>query len=481
MDSRRAWLVWGVGVFAYLIAVTQRTSFGIAGLQATERFNASASALSAFTVIQLLVYAVLQIPVGVLVDRFGPRVMIASGAALMTIGEIQLAAATSVPGGVVGRVFVGAGDAMTFIAVIRLIPVWFPARRAPLLTQLTGQLGQFGQLISIAPFAIVLHVWGWSPAFLGLAALALLSCVLAAALVRNAPEVPAVTPVPSGIKETAQDLARAWLQPGTRLGMWSHFTTQFAGTVFIMTWGYPFLVSGQGLDAAQASVVLSLFVVVGLVCGPLLGGWVGRHPLRRSTMVLAVTLAIAAAWGAVLLYPGHAPLWLLVVLVLALALGGPASMIGFDFARTYNPSHRIGTATGIVNVGGFVASLVTMYVVGLILDLLNNSGFSGGHLYSLDSFRIALSFQFVIIAFGTVAVIAARREVRRRMALAGEFVPPLRIALADNQRRRTQFRSERRAERAHRKGADAGPPLSLPAAPSLSAKDDPALPVDDAR
>jgi sugar phosphate permease len=443
--------VWGAGVFAYLIAITQRTSFGIAGLEATARFDATASALSAFTVLQLLVYAVLQIPVGVLVDRFGPRVMIASGAALMAIGQIQLAAATSVPGGVVGRILVGSGDAMTFIAVIRLIPAWFPARRVPLLTQLTGQLGQLGQLISVIPFAIVLHTLGWSSAFLSCAALGLLACVVAAAAVRNAPADAPVRAAQPGFKDTATDLASAWLQPGTRLGMWSHFTTQFSGTVFIMTWGYPFLVSGQGLDATVATLLLSLFVVVGIICGPLLGGWVGRHPLRRSTMVLAVAAIISLAWLVTLGYPGRAPLWLLVVLVVALALGGPASMIGFDFARTYNPSHRIGTATGIVNVGGFVAALITMYVVGLVLDLLNNSGFSHGDLYSLDSFRIALSVQFLILGIGTIAVIGCRREVRRRMALAGELVPPLRQALADNRRRRAQYKVENRADKAGRK------------------------------
>lgn len=451
MNTKRAWLVWGVGVFAYLIAVTQRTSFGVAGLEATSRFEASASALSAFTVVQLLVYAVLQVPVGVLVDRFGPRVMIGAGAALMAIGQLQLAAASTVPAGVVGRVFVGAGDAMTFVAVLRLIPAWFPSRRVPLLTQLTGQLGQFGQLISIVPFAVVLHAWGWSAAFLALAALAVLACVLASAVVRN---VPPGTVVPNGamtIRETAVDLAAAWKQPGTQLGMWTHFSTQFGGTVFVLTWGYPFLVSGQGLTPAVASLLLSLFVVVGLVCGPWLGSWVGRHPLRRSSLVLIVTGAIFLSWLAVILQPGPAPIWLLIVLVLCLSLGGPASMIGFDFARTFNPSHRIGTATGIVNVGGFFAALVTMYVVGLILDLLNNNGFSQGNLYSLNSFRIALSFQLVVLATGMVAVVIVRRRVRQRMATAGEAVPSWRHALSDNQRRRAQYKAERRSEREQRK------------------------------
>lgn len=447
MDSKRAWLVWGIGVFAYLTAITHRTSFGVAGLVATERFDATASALSAFTVIQLVVYAALQIPVGVLVDRFGPRIMIATGAALMAVGQLQLAAAESVPAGVTGRIFVGAGDAMTFIAVIRLIPLWFPARRVPVLTQLTGQLGQFGQLISLAPFAWVLHTAGWSQAFVGLAGLGVLACVLSAALVRNAPAGTAPPARQPGMKETAANLTTAWRQPGTRLGMWSHFATQFSGTVFVLTWGYPFLVSGQRLDTGTASVLLSLFVVVGIVCGPFLGSWVGRHPLRRSTMVLTVSLAIAAAWLAVILHSGPSPVWLLVVLILVLAIGGPASMIGFDFARTFNPSHRIGTATGIVNVGGFAAALVTMYIVGLLLDLLNNIGFSRDGLYSLDAFRVAFSFQFLVLGIGIAAVIATRRKVRRTMAERGEIVPPLRSVLADNRRRRLQFKAEQRDRR----------------------------------
>ena len=91
MNSRRAWLVVSVGVFAYLAAVTQRTSLGVAGIDATERFEVQAALLSTLAVVQLIVYAALQIPTGVLLDRFGPRVLIASGAALMTAGQLVFA------------------------------------------------------------------------------------------------------------------------------------------------------------------------------------------------------------------------------------------------------------------------------------------------------------------------------------------------------------------------------------------------------
>ncbi|MFT4469991.1 MFS transporter [Arthrobacter sulfonylureivorans] len=451
MDSRRAWWVWASGIFAYLVAITQRTSFGVAGLQATERFDATAAALSTFTVVQLVVYAGLQIPVGLMVDKYGPRVMVAGGALLMLAGQTALAFASSVPEGLVGRVLVGAGDAMTFVSVLRLLPSWFSAKRIPLLTQLTGQLGQIGQLISVIPFVAILNLAGWTPAFLSVAALSAVAFVLALAVVRNEP-AQHQKPLPPTLRQTGSSLAEAWREPGTRLGLWTHFTVQFPANVFMLMWGYPFLVSAQGLAPAVASVLMTVAVLTSFVAGPLLGGWVGRHPLRRSTMVLLIIGVMSTAWLAVLLYPGPAPFWLLLLLVMAVSIGGPGSMIGFDFARTFNPLSRAGTATGIVNVGGFISALLVMFGMGVVLDTLLASGFSQGELYALDSFKLAFSLQFVFLIGGTLAILAVRKRVRTRMSHGGVIVPPLRDALARDRRRRRERIRERRENGGSRRG-----------------------------
>ncbi|MHA7283793.1 MFS transporter [Arthrobacter sp. TMS2-4] len=442
MNSSRALLVWAAGVLAYLVAVTQRTTFGVAGLEATDRFSASASQLSTFTVVQLLVYAGLQVPVGVLVDRWGPRTLVVTGGVLMALGQTQLAFADSVGAGIVGRLFVGAGDAMTFISVLRLLPAWFEPRRIPVLTQWTGIIGQLGQVVSVIPFVAVLAAFGWQPAFLSAAALSVLAVVLSVALIRDSPV--AGPRSAQTFRETGISLAAAWNQPGTRLGLWTHFTIQFPGTVFVLMWGYPYLVRAEKVGEGAASGLMTLFVAVGIVCGPLLGRYVGRHPLRRSTMVLAIAALMAAAWLSVLLYPGPAPLPLLTLLVVALAVGGPGSMIAFDFARTFNPAARMGTATGIVNIGGFMASLLTMFAIGTVLDVLLANGFSQGDLYALPSFRLAMSVQLLVLAVGAAAVVIARRRVRRRMAEQGVVVPPLRDALARERRRRREQKARGR-------------------------------------
>lgn len=426
VPSRRIWLVWSVGTAAYVVAVLQRTSLGVAGLDATRRFDASASALASFAVLQLLVYAGLQVPVGLLLDRYGSRRLIAGGALLMAAGQTVLALATGVGVAVVGRVLVGAGDAMTFISVLRLVTAWMPPRRVPLMTQLTGITGQVGQVLSAVPLVALLHGPGWTPAFLSAAALGVVVGLLVLLVVRDSPVGPVRRGRAPSMAEVGADLVSAWRHPGTRLGLWTHFTTQFPGTVFALLWGFPFLVSGEGVSAGTASALLTVFVLTAMATAPFLGVLVERHPLRRSWLVLGVVAVNAAAWTVVLAWPGPAPLWVLAGLVLALAIGGPGSMIGFDFARTFNPPNRLGTATGIVNVGGFVASLLTMLLVGVVLDL--RAAGSGQH--DLGDFRLAMAVQYVFWGLGLVGIVTTRRKVRGRLAQEGVHVPPLREALA---------------------------------------------------
>lgn len=428
----RAWLVWGVAVAAYTIAVLQRTSLGVSGLDAAQRFGISAALLATFAVVQLLVYAAMQIPVGAMVDRVGPRAMVVAGALLMALGQMALALAESFPAAILARVLVGAGDAMTFISVLRLVASWFAPRQVPVLTQVTGLVGQGGQILSAIPLVAILHTAGWTPAFLSAASFSVLAAVLTLVVVRDTPDGTRSADESPSWAKIRHDLVSAWQHPGTRLGLWTHFTTQFSGTVFVMLWGYPFLTSGEGLARQEAGALFTVMVLSGMAAGPVIGVLVSRHPLRRSWLVLGIILSAMGVWTVVLALPEPAPGWLLLVLVLVLSVSGPGSMIAFDYARTFNPPNRFGTATGIVNVGGFVAALVTILLVGLVLDLVGQ-----GETYTLSGFRVALSVQYLFWVVGLVGFLRARRRVRARMASEGTHVPPLREAL----RRRRAARS----------------------------------------
>lgn len=407
----RPWIVWATGLLAYIVAVLNRTTLGVSGLEAGERFHAGPSVLSTFVVLQIVVYAGAQVPAGVLLDRFGSKVLIVSGGVLMAAGQLAIAVTDSLPLALAARAVVGLGDAVTFISVLRLVPHWFPARRVPLLTQLTGISGQLGQILSAVPFLALLGVAGWTSAYLTVAAFAVITLVLAAALVRNTPHGRLTTTTSMSVRGTLASVRTVWMRPGTRLGFFTHMGTQFSVTAFALMWGVPYVTTAQGQTRGVAGMLLTISVVTAIAAGIVLGILCGRFPHRRSRFVLAIIASNAAIWTVVLALPGQAPLWLLIVLIVIISVGGPGSMVGFDFARTFNPSATLGTAQGMVNMGGFLASLLLMQAMGWILDA------AGG--YSPESFRLAWTLQYVVWALAVVGILITRGKTRRQLGLQG--------------------------------------------------------------
>ncbi|WP_405937676.1 MFS transporter [Streptomyces sp. NBC_00726] len=402
--GRRAVWVWGIGVAVYFVAIIFRTSLGVAGLDAADRFDVNASALSTFSILQLLVYAGMQIPVGLMVDRLGTKRVLTLGAVLFTLGQLGFALSPSYGTALASRALLGCGDAMTFISVLRLGTRWFPARRGPLIGQVAALFGMAGNLISTLVIARALHGFGWTATFVGSSLAGVVVLVLLLLFLKDHPE--GYEPPPAqhaGGAYVRRQIAAAWREPGTRLGMWVHFTTQFPAMVFLLLWGMPFLVEDQGLGRGTAGELLTLVVLSNMTLGLVYGQLIARHHAARVPLALGTVGTTAALWAATIFHPGdHAPMWLLVVLCLVLGACGPASMIGFDFSRPANPPERQGTASGIVNMGGFVASMTTLLAVGVLLDATG------------DNYRVAFSSVFVLEALGVAQILRLRVRAARR-------------------------------------------------------------------
>ena len=231
----------------------------------------------------------MQIPVGVLLDRFGSRAMLLSGLVLMTAGQLIFAFVASFPAAVLARGVLGAGDAMVFISVIRLVSSWFLVRQVPLVTQMTGQVGQLGAIVAAAPLSYALQQLGWTRAFALASSIGVVLMVAVLALVKDSPYASS-GPTRVKLRALARSVQIVWGNPGTRLGMWSHFTPQFSTTVFVMLWGFPFLVRGQGLTEQTASTLLMVMTAWVIVSGLALGWLTGHYPLYRSWIVIGVVL-----------------------------------------------------------------------------------------------------------------------------------------------------------------------------------------------
>ena len=404
--------IWLVGLAIYLLAVFHRSSLAVAGLAASERFDISAAQLSTFVVLQLAVYTAMQVPVGLILDRFGSRRVMLAGLATFTVAQAGFALAETFQLALLARAFVGIGDAMTFVCVLRLVNTWFVARRIPLVTQLTGVLGQLGAVIAAVPMTVSLRELGWTRSYLLAAAAGVVLMAALVLVIRDSPEGRSLSGPALSLASVRSSLADAWEHPGTRLGFWTHFTTPFSAISLGLLWGFPYFVQGEGRSDAAAGALLTVLVVAVMVAGPVLAWAITNHPWHRSTLVIGIVLGLMAVWTVVLAWPGPAPTWLLVVLVVVVGVGGPASMIGFDFGRTFNPAHRLGTAIGLINQGGFLASLILVLAIGVVLDWRTPGSSTD---YAPSAFVWAMSCQYVLWTLGLVQLVRYRVRARKRL------------------------------------------------------------------
>lgn len=415
-SSLQAWVVYIAGVFSYIVAVMQRSTLGVAGVAAAERFEVDAALLSSLGVLQLAIYAGMQIPVGMLIDRIGARRLLIIGTVIMLAGQILVGFAPDIVLAVCGRILVGAGDATIFASLVRLTAAWFSGPILSSLFQWIGALGQIGQILSAVPFAWLLNQSGWTTAFLSAASCSVIALVVLVVAIPRGTKQGAATRSDRPPQRALALLGQALTEPGTRLGFWTTWTAQASGFMFTLMWGFPFMVYGLGLSPNTAALMLVVTVVVGSVAGPTLGLFSARFPHLRVRVILLGAGAMGLIWGAIILWPAIPPLWLLLVLLVAFGITIPSGVMGFDHALDYNPPECLGSANGIVNMGGFVPAVILILTMGMVLDwhqrLTGTSGLE--NLYSISGFRVAFLVQYLVVAFGAFYLLRARRQVRRK-------------------------------------------------------------------
>lgn len=422
----RALTVWAAAVLVYLAAITGRTSFGVAGVEALDRFGVDASRLAVFTAVQVGVYALAQIPVGLAIDRFGARRTMVIGALVMAVGQITLALTASYPIAILARVLIGAGDASAFLSAMRLLPAWFPLKVTPLFTQLTAGLGQIGQFVSAVPFLMLLHAEGWTAAFLALGSGIALVGIAAAVAIADVPKAPAEPGDTAGASSSHKPDDRATVREMLGIVLrhpvcWQGFFTHWVGLMhqatFTLLWGMPLMTLAMGLTPAQAGGVLVVNTVASVAAGPLMGMASARFGARRGTLTVVISVILMGMW-VVFLIPGTPRgLAAIVALNIAMAALSSASGLGFDSVREAVDRRALATGTGLSNMGGFLAAMMAAQGIGLLLDAS-----SDGRAYQWADFRvawIAIVVVWVMGMAGLITAMIARRRIERREPTSG--------------------------------------------------------------
>lgn len=450
---RSSWLVWLAGSGVYFLAFLHRASLGVAGTKAIDHLDISATELGSFVMVQLGLYATMQVPAGLAIDRWGARRVLLVATLAMGCAQLGFAFAVNYPTALAARALLGVGDAAVFIAVLRLAALWFPSRRYAVLTSATGLMGMAGNLAATVPLALALDDFGWTRTF---AVTGVSSLVYALLLLRPAVAAPYRPPTPtiadstdspgvpprraSVARQAVADVRAAWSRRETRLGFWTHQATMTPGAVISFVWGYPYLTQGLGYSNAAAASQLSIYVFATVVASFIVGPLAGRYRPWRAAMGVAVSVGALLAVVMLVAWPsGQPPAMVVTLALILLAIGAPASQIGFHLARDYNEPVRMSTATGLVNVGGFAGAMVGAIAIGAVLDQR-----TGGAVPGLADYRWALGALALISAVSNTVLLATlmrvRHDVLRRMARGHDVV----VAITE----RSWDRLYRRARRA---------------------------------
>lgn len=351
-------------------------------------------------------YAGMQVPVGMLIDRFGPRRLMTAAALGCVAGCAIFALSSGISGVAIGRFVIGAAAAFSLVGAMAVAGLWFPAQRFALLSGLAMMMGMLGGIVGQAPFRLVVEALDWRGSILALAAGGVVVATAAWATVRDRPrEVKSSAPMLAGLGRVVRN-RQTWLIAIAGLGT----TGPLLG--FAGLWGVPYFVTTLGIDRTSAASITSAVFLGWAIGAPLIGWASDRIGRRRSPFIAGLVICILAM-SAILYLPGLS-IPVLMMLCFLCGFGGSSQIVGFAAARENNPPALSATAIGLVN--GLVTGAGALFqpLLGWLLDL-NWKGEmeSGARIYDPGAYQIALSAIIVGCVVGFFCTLAMRETYCR--------------------------------------------------------------------
>ena len=345
----------------YYLSYLFRTINALIAGDLTAELNLSAGDLGFLTSVYFLVFAAVQLPLGALLDRYGPRTIQSALLLLASVGALLFAIADGLFGLVIGRALLGLGVALALMAGFKAIVLWFPPERLALANGWLVMLGALGAVTATAPAEFVVQAIGWRGLFAVLAGLSALAALLVLFAV---PELSPGRPAQSAVR-TASLWAiyrdrRFWrMAPLSALGIGTSWSLQGL-------WAAPWLRDVDGLE--RAAVVQHLGVMAIAVCASALFLGMVADRLRRmgvkTEMVLASMLMVSMAAQAALVLRWPVPSFLVWAVI---AAAGAATVLSFAILAQYFPKEMSGRANAALNLlhvgGAFLLQSATGFII----------------------------------------------------------------------------------------------------------------------
>ena len=365
------WMVCGLGGLFVSYGYFVRIAPSVMAPELMPDFGVGAAMLGNLSAIYFFTYALLQVPGGMMLDRFGPRRVLTAAIALCALGTALFAVADSTAWAYAGRLLVGAASAFSLVGALKLVSIWFPPRRFALAAGLSSALGTVGGIMGQAPLAALVQTAGWRESLIGTAIAGSVLAIAFWLVVRDDVEA-----TPQRAAGMSRGLRKAAATPQVWLVAWASALQAPILMAFAGLWGVPYMMRSYGLERPAAAAAISLVLVGFGVATPLIGWWSDHIGRRKLPMVVGACTSLAAM--AVLIYGPRLPLVAAYALCLVAGVGTSAMFLALSAGREHGPPGATGTVIGLINMANMFVGAVFQPLIGWLLDLNWDGLMEGG-------------------------------------------------------------------------------------------------------
>jgi MFS family permease len=410
VSPSRAWAAFILGTLYFGYAFAQRVAPSVMTGELMRDLSVGGAALGGLSAFYFYAYAGIQLPVGMLVDRFGPRKLLSSALLLCAVASVGFAWSETVLGASIGRALIGGTVAFGFVGTLAIATYWFPPSRFAMLSGIVLMVGMLGAIAGQAPLRMLVEILGWRDTMLALGAAGAVLGVLLYLVIPNRPRDKAARAAGerhplAGLRDVVTN-PQSWFCAAIGFGPTSTLLA-FSGL-----WAVPWLSTVRGFPVSEAAAISSVVFVGWAVGAPLLG-WVSDHIGRRKPVILAgLSLSLAAL--CLIIFGGISNTIVLITLFFLNGVGSCAMVVCFGAARELNRAENSATALGLVNMFVVGSGAVLQPLIGWLLDLNWGGGMlEGARVYDSSAYAIAFTTLIGANAVGLLCGFALRETYCR--------------------------------------------------------------------
>lgn len=386
------WQLWAAVSVAYLLIVSQRTAPGVISDYLLKDFHATGSMLGMISGLQFFVYMILQIPVGLWGDKFGPVRFLIFGVICDGVGTLLFSLAPHLGVLLVGRMMVGLGDAMIWVNCVLVLSLAFRSETFASALGWTGTMGSLGGMLTTMPLAWWVTQSGWRLPFSVMGMILLLHAMIMGWMFRRNPvTLPVVDRKPTD--KAIAILREVLFQKRSWPPFLCHFGIVGTYAGFISLWAVPYLLDTYHLSRTIAAGIVGFGLIGASVSGPIAGIAADRMGEKRKPYVLFQGMNVLV-WVSFLFVGVHSPRWIAYTLFFLLGFGSGGGMLTFASIRDTFPQNQVGVLSGLANTGGFLSAVLLPPFMGYMLDVFG--------MHEASSYRIAFLIPCLFAAIGLI-------------------------------------------------------------------------------